>query len=89
MKSTVCLNVHFCLQVSDAAGAFDNVTFTLKINDTNQSPTCTELSKSVTASVQDDVDHVVTTLSCIDPDFNPQFSTLTYTLEGEATVLSK
>lgn len=76
-------------QVSDVAGAFDNITFTINVNDTNEPPTCTELMKSTTASVQDDVDYVVTTLSCTDPDFTPVFSTLSYSIEGNPNITSK
>lgn len=59
-----------------------NLTFTVNVNDVNQAPTCTESSKAALVSVQDDVNHVVATLTCSDPDVDTQFRTLTYTLQG-------
>lgn len=61
----------------------------MKVLDVNNQPTCTSPVNVDSISVKSARDAVVATLFCNDPDVDSTFKTLTYTLEGDASVTGK
>ena len=78
------------VQASDGAGGIDTQTIAITVNDINENPVITSNGGGDTSTVNIfENSRFVTTVSASDPDSNPFFNKLTYSLSGtDATLFS-
>ncbi|XP_052810253.1 uncharacterized protein LOC128238399 isoform X3 [Mya arenaria] len=76
------------LKVTDSVGAASSLTLNITITDINSAPTCPNGPISASASVNDGIGYEVARVACTDADFTAVFSSLTYSLSGDANVIS-
>ena len=76
-------------KVTDSGGLSDSVLVTVHVADVNdESPICDPQQYDLTVSVKDQPGKLVATLKCTDRDFSPEFNTLSYSLDGDLTIIT-
>ena len=62
---------------------------TVHVADVNdESPICDPQQYDKTVSVKDQPGKIVATLECTDRDLSPEFHTLSYSLDGDLTIIT-
>ena len=76
-------------KVTDSGGLSDSVLVTVHVADVNdESPICDPQQYDRTVSVKDQPGKIVAALKCSDRDFSPEFKTLSYSLDGDLTIIN-
>ncbi|XP_071115253.1 uncharacterized protein [Haliotis cracherodii] len=76
------LQYQFTIQVVDGGNLSASVVYTVDILDVNEAPTCSVSSLIFNMGLVTDVDTVMDTLSCSDPDYDANKTKTVYTMEG-------
>ncbi|KAL8581715.1 hypothetical protein ACOMHN_043133 [Nucella lapillus] len=79
----------FNLTALDSAGAQNNASVVIRVTDVNQRPSCpahyVSLTVNLTSAIGLDVHQVV----CTDPDVDPKFNSITYSMNGVGTAAGR